>query len=98
MIIELLPPSYSHECTSVSYGGWPGFELYITDPNGTKTSLGPYTSDVSGTYQVEYTPDTVGTYSFYFNFPGEENNNGYIAVHLVTETTLLISWLAPAKQ
>ena len=33
-------------------------------------------SDVSGTYQVSYTPDTVGTYSFQFTFPGETDNNG----------------------
>ena len=27
MIIELLPPSFSHECTSVTYGGWVGLHV-----------------------------------------------------------------------
>jgi outer membrane protein assembly factor BamB len=76
MLIELLPPSVGHEGSTVVYGGWPGYMLSITDPNGTVTTLGPYESDVSGTYQVEYTPDTTGTYTFQFTFPGYINDNG----------------------
>ena len=76
MIIELLPPSVGSEGSTVVYGGWPGYELSITDPNGTVTTQGPFESDVSGTYQVAFTPDTVGTYSFQFTFPGFTNNNG----------------------
>ena len=76
MIIELLPPSVGHEGTTLVYGGWPGYELSITDPNGTVTTQGPFESDVSGTYQIEYTPDSVGTYGFQFTFPGYTNNNG----------------------
>jgi len=40
--------------------------------------MGPYESDVSGTYQVSYTPTMIGTYSFYFTFPGQTvNGTGY---------------------
>jgi hypothetical protein len=48
--------------------------LTITDPNGTKTTMGPYESDVSGTYQVTFTPTSVGTYTFQFSFPGQTVN------------------------
>jgi hypothetical protein len=50
----------------------------ITTPNGTSTTLGPYETDVSGTYQVTYTPTTVGTYTFQMSFPGQTvNGTGY---------------------
>jgi hypothetical protein len=74
MIIELLPPSSGHEGTTLVSGGWLGFMLTITDPNGTKTTMGPYESDVSGTYQISYTPTMVGTYTFQFSFPGQTVN------------------------
>ena len=76
MLIELLPPSVGTEGRTLVYGGWPGYVLSITDPNGTVTTQGPFESDVSGTYQVEFVPDAVGTYSFQFTFPGYTNNNG----------------------
>jgi hypothetical protein len=78
MIIELLPPSIGSEGANLVTGGWIGFMLTITDPNGTKSTMGPYESDVSGTYQVSYTPTTVGTYYFQFSFPGQTvNGTGY---------------------
>jgi len=55
MIIELLPPSQGVEASTGVYGGWQGYTLTVTDPNGTVTTLGPFLSDVSGTYQVSYT-------------------------------------------
>jgi hypothetical protein len=74
MIIELLPPSLGGECSSLVTGGWLGYMLTITDPNGTKTTMGPYESDVSGTYQVSFTPTMVGTWTFQFSFPGQTVN------------------------
>jgi hypothetical protein len=74
MIIQLLPPSIGHEGTTLVTGGWLGFVLTITDPNGTKTTMGPYESDVSGTYQIAYTPTMVGTWTFQFSFPGQTVN------------------------
>ena len=78
MIIELLPPSTGIEAVTGTYGGWLGLMLTVTNPNGTTTTMGPYETDVSGTYQLEYTPDTVGTYTFVMNFPGQvDNGTGY---------------------
>jgi len=78
MELELLPPSLGIEAVTGTYGGWIGLVLTITDPNGTATTMGPYETDVSGTYQVAFTPDKVGTYSFQFTFPGQVDNGiGY---------------------
>jgi outer membrane protein assembly factor BamB len=74
MIIELLPPSVGEEGVTAVTGGWLGLTLTVTDPNGTSTTMGPYETDVSGTYQIGYTPDTVGTYTFVMNFPGQTVN------------------------
>ena len=76
--IELLPPSTGIEAVNGVVGGWIGLTLTVTDPNGTSTTLGPYETDVSGTYQISYTPDSVGTYTFVENFPGQTvNGTGY---------------------
>ena len=78
MLIELLPPSIGIEATTTTTGGWIGLTLTVTDPNGTATTLGPYETDVTGTYQIGYTPDTVGTYTFVMHFPGQTvNGTGY---------------------
>jgi hypothetical protein len=74
MMIEQLPPSIGSECSTVVFGGWKGYVLTITNPNGTTTTMGPYESDVSGTYQVSFTPDQVGTWYVQFTFPGQTVN------------------------
>jgi outer membrane protein assembly factor BamB len=74
ILIELLPPSYGIEAVTGTYGGWKGIVLTVTDPNGTATTMGPYETDVSGTYQLSYTPTKVGTYYFQFTFPGQADD------------------------
>jgi hypothetical protein len=74
LLIELLPPSSGIEAVTTVVGGWIGLVVSITNPNGTTTTMGPYETDVSGTYQISYTPDTVGTYTFVMNFPGQTVN------------------------
>ena len=58
------------------------FSVHVTEPDGTKETLGPFTSDpVGGSFTV-YTPDQVGTYTFvaelhehlYTGVPGRETN------------------------
>lgn len=39
------------------------YHVEITDPDGKKETLGPLTSDSTGTTFTKYTPDTVGNYS-----------------------------------
>jgi len=50
---------------------WRNLKIEITKPDGNKETLGPYTSDPIGGYSVLYTPDQVGTYTFFFTFPGQ---------------------------
>ena len=48
-----------------------GMTLYITDPNGAKTSYGPFTGDVTGGTAYEFVPTIVGNYSIYWYYPGQ---------------------------
>jgi len=76
MLIEQLPPSQGTEAETGTTGGWPGLILTITDPNGNTTTQGPFLTDVSGTYQISYTPTMTGTYTFQFSWPGLTVGNG----------------------
>jgi hypothetical protein len=50
---------------------WHNFTVTVTDPNGNKKVLGPFTSDDTGGAHTTYTPDKIGNYTFVFNFPGQ---------------------------
>ncbi|MCW4019099.1 MAG: PQQ-binding-like beta-propeller repeat protein [Candidatus Bathyarchaeota archaeon] len=64
---------------------WAGFTVDVTRPDGSKETLGPFTSDPVGSYATLYTPDQVGTYTMVFNFAGDtlrgENlpTSGYVS-------------------
>jgi outer membrane protein assembly factor BamB len=50
---------------------WRNLTVDVTKPDGSKEMLGPFTSDpIGGAYDL-YTPDQIGTYTFKFNFPGQ---------------------------
>jgi outer membrane protein assembly factor BamB len=55
---------------------WRGFTLDITEPNGDKTSLGPFTSGQTGSTFTTFTPDQVGDYTIIFSWPGQTLTNG----------------------
>jgi len=61
------PPPTAHG----AYGDRYTFNVEVTKPDGTKQTLGPYTSDPVGGGYLTYTPDSVGTYSFVASFPGQ---------------------------
>ena len=65
--LDKIPPS------SAGAGGdrWRDFTVEVTTPSGSKETLGPYTSDPTGSGYDTYTPNEVGTYTFKFNFPGQ---------------------------
>jgi len=65
--LDKIPP------TAAGAGGdrWRDFTVEVTTPSGSKTTLGPYTSDPIGGGWTTYTPNQVGTYTFVFNFPGQ---------------------------
>jgi len=74
---------------------WHNFNVTITRPDGTKETLGPFTSDdTGGTYTI-YTPTQLGNYSFVFNYPGEtmpgangaSQSNAYIGDYFEPSTS-----------
>jgi outer membrane protein assembly factor BamB len=64
--------------TSGGVGGdaWRNFKINITDPNGQKTTLGPFTSGAVGTTFTTFTPTIVGQYTMVFYWPGQILTNG----------------------
>ena len=58
---------------------WRGMTVTVTKPDGTNTTLGPYTSDPTGGGSAYYTPTQAGTYKLMFSFPGQvaQNINPY---------------------
>ena len=51
---------------------WQNMTVTATKPDGTTKTFGPYSSDPVGQAYLSYVPDTVGTYYFQFNFPGQQ--------------------------
>ncbi|MCW4015322.1 MAG: PQQ-binding-like beta-propeller repeat protein [Candidatus Bathyarchaeota archaeon] len=70
MFLTNVPPAQFPE-ERPRYGYWNGFELTIEKPDGTIETTGPFSSGEAGVGWTEYIPDQVGTYSFYFTFPGQ---------------------------
>ncbi|HUS87848.1 MAG TPA: hypothetical protein VMW91_00520, partial [Desulfosporosinus sp.] len=65
--LDKVPPT-----ANIQYGDrWQNFTVTLTKPDGTKETMGPYDSDAVGGAWTTYVPDTVGTYTFVFNFPGQ---------------------------
>jgi outer membrane protein assembly factor BamB len=48
---------------------WQNLKIEITKPDGSKQTMGPYTSDPVGGGFASFTPDQEGTYTFDFSFP-----------------------------
>jgi len=61
------PPPTAHG----AYGDRYEFTVEVTKPDGTKQTMGPYTSDPVGGGWMAYTPESIGTYSFQVSFPGQ---------------------------
>ncbi len=54
---------------------WHGLTVEVTDPDGLKTTLGPFSSDDTGGSSTRFTPDKIGDYKFQFFFPGQTLTN-----------------------
>ena len=50
---------------------WQNYKVTVTLPDGSTTTLGPFTSDDTGGAHTSYTPSKAGNYSFVFSFPGQ---------------------------
>ena len=49
--------------------GWEDLTVTVVRPDGTTETLGPITTDTTGSTGVVYVPDQVGTYTFQTHFP-----------------------------
>jgi outer membrane protein assembly factor BamB len=57
---------------SAQYGDrWGNMTVIVTHPDGTKETLGPFTSDATGGSHTIYTPSVVGNYTFQMSFGGQ---------------------------
>lgn len=55
-----------------AYGDrWTNLTVVVTSPDGTKETLGPFTTDDTGGSHTTYTPHTTGNYTFQMFFLGE---------------------------
>ncbi len=64
----LLKCGITEALASQAYG-WTGITIEVTAPDGTKQTLGPFTTDSTGSTYTLYTPNQVGTYTLKTNFP-----------------------------
>jgi hypothetical protein len=64
----LLKCGVSEAAPSASYG-WSGITITVTKPDGTTETLGPFTTDSTGSTYTIYTPTQVGNYTITTNFP-----------------------------
>jgi len=63
---EDMPPPTASGPYGDRYGG---VMIYVTAPDGTKTTLGPFITDDTGGTSTRFTPTELGTYTFYATFP-----------------------------
>jgi hypothetical protein len=64
----LLKCGISQPAPSASYG-WSGITITVVKPDGHTETLGPVTTDSTGSTYISYTPDQVGTYNLTTNVP-----------------------------
>ena len=68
----LLKCGISEAAPSASYG-WTGITITVVKPDGHEETLGPFTTDSTGSTYTTYVPDQIGNYTITTNFP----NNTY---------------------
>jgi hypothetical protein len=67
MWIDNIPVSAS----GIGGDRWTNYTIDITKPNGQTEHFGPFVSDPTSSYFIQYTPDQVGNYNIKFTFPGQ---------------------------
>ena len=53
--------------------GWTGITVTVVKPDNTTETLGPFTTDSTGSSGTLYTPNQIGTYKFTTHFPQQTN-------------------------
>ncbi|MCW4045845.1 MAG: PQQ-binding-like beta-propeller repeat protein [Candidatus Bathyarchaeota archaeon] len=75
---------------------WQNFRVNVTKPDGSKETLGPFSSDPVGMYQMRYTPTSIGKYTFQFYWPGQTSTTGNYytsSVSNIYELTVQEDWI-----
>jgi outer membrane protein assembly factor BamB len=65
--VDKVPPN------AAMYSGdrWVNITIYVTNPDGSKTTIGPLTTDSAGGVSTTFMPTMTGNYSAYMVFPGQ---------------------------
>ena len=77
-----------------------GFTITLTNPNDITQTIGPFTSDPTGSVGVSFIPDVLGYWSAEFDFPGqifgdpfrEYSSSSDITYFLVVEEPVIIKY------
>ena len=75
--VTLIKTGILQQAGNVSQG-WKGVTVTVTKPDGTTETLGPFTTDSTGSTFTQYTPTQVGTYQLTTNFPQQTNPVSYL--------------------
>jgi len=107
--VTLLKTGISQAAPSASFG-WTGLTIQIVKPDGTTQTLGPFTTDSTGSTFTTYTPDQVGNYTITTLFPqqtvpinftdserGKMILEGTILLASNASTTLVVTSESPRK-
>ncbi len=91
--VNMPPPT-----ASAQYGDrWMGMTVKVTLPDGTTTTLGPFTSDDTGGSHTTYTPTTGGNYTFQMSFPGQTLAGANPAPDTVNNNPSIGDYYQPSK-
>jgi len=71
-------------------------KVTVTAPDGTNTTLGPFTSDDTGGTTTTYTPTTTGIYSFQMSYPGQTLTGGPNGPNTAAEKVWIGAYVEPA--
>ena len=71
MWLDKPPPVPAVQTSTIRAIVYTNFTLTVTKPDNTVVTLGPFTSDATGSIGTGYTPDKTGNYTFQFIYGGE---------------------------
>ncbi len=71
MWLDKPPPVPLTQTSTVRAIPYTNLTVTVTEPDGTVTKLGPYTSDSTGSAATSFIPDQVGNYTFVLDYGGE---------------------------
>ena len=89
----LLKCGITEALASQAYG-WTGITITVVKPDGTSQTLGPFTTDSTGSTYTNYVPDQIGRYNITTHFPQQEMPVDTFAVErmaLVAKGTVMIA-------